>query len=578
MKQKIFRLGWLIITVMMLAFVPKEVRAQEETLGAFTVTKGDGGECSFADNKLTVKAGTVTVSTPEQTNQTIVLEGTARLILAGVNINTSAAPPIDVTGNDAVIELAANTQNTLESTSYGYAGIHVDVKSKVTFTGSGELDVKNTGSNYGNSSCGIGGQRRGPDNYSCGTIIFDLDGTITAQGGDRAAGIGTCMKQSGNTPVYGCILIKKGIINATGGLCASGIGTGPDGGGGSVKIYVEGGTITANGNYGSGGIGNGLNGQTVMQIAITGGQIYGNVKATGQAPYYIQLDQVIIGPDATVTDGVSEYKNGIVFSGNPKTATMKGDVIIPSDVILTIDDGETLTIPDGRTLTIEEGGTLINNGAIIEKGTIINNGTLTNNGATKYERTNLTIGNYGTICLPYAVTEKSGAEFFSIAGKKIEDSKVTWLVLKEVEGDLEAGKPYIFKATADKLSCTYSMNNAVESPSRDKGLIGCFTQIAVPENCYALKDNVIYKCSAEKTWNIAANRAYINMGDVSEYNPDASSSANHVVKMRVSGGTTGIDAVRTEQQDGVYYNMQGQRVASPSHGIYIVNGKKVIMK
>ncbi|MFS6554056.1 hypothetical protein VPJ68_00850, partial [Parabacteroides distasonis] len=88
---------------------------------------------------------------------------------------------------------------------------------------------------------------------------------------------------------------------------------------------------------------------------------------------------------------------------------------------LTIDDGETLTIPDGRTLTIEEGGTLINNGTIIEKGTIINNGTQTNNGTIKYERTNLTVGKYGTICLPYAVAEKRGAEFFSIAGKKIEN-------------------------------------------------------------------------------------------------------------------------------------------------------------
>ena len=576
MKQKILRLGWLIITVIMLAFVPKEMRAQEETLGAFTVTKGDGGECSFANNQLTVKAGTVTVSTTAQTNQTIVLEGTAKLILTGVNISTSAAPPIEIKGNDVVIELAADTQNTLLSTTLSYAGIHVSVGSKVTFTGSGDLEVKNTRTDK-DSSCGIGGQKSGYNKYSCGTIIFDMDGTITAHGGFRGAGIGTCMTGSDYYAVSGTILIKKGTINATGGTYSSGIGTGPDGGG-SVKICVEGGTITANGDYGSGGIGNGYNGNAIMQIAITGGQIYGNVKATGQAPFYKQLDQVIIGPDATVTGGVSEYKNGIVFSGNPKTATMKGDVIIPSDVTLTIDDGETLTIPDGRTLTIEEGGTLINNGTIIEKGTIINNGTLTNNGAIQYERTGLKKGYYGTICLPYAVTEKSGAEFFSIAGKKIEDCKVTWLVLKEVEGDLNAGQPYIFKATADKLSCTYSTDNAVESPGKDNGLIGSFEQVQVSGDNYVLKNNVIYKCSGEKAWNIAANRAYINMGDVSEYNPDAPSSANHVVNMRVSGGTTGIDAVRTEQQGGVYYNMQGQRVASPSHGIYIVNGKKVIMK
>ena len=578
MKQKNFRLGWLIIAVMMLALVPKEVRAQEETLGAFTVIKGEGGECSFVDNKLTVKAGTVTVSTTEQTSQTIVLEGTAKLILAGVNISTDVASPIKVMGNDAVIELAEGTQSTLEVTVGNYAGIHVPVGSKVTFTGSGNLDVKNTRIDEaeGFSSCGIGGQQSGNSPYSCGTVIFDLDGTITAQGGCRGAGIGICTKIYYSTAVSGTILIKKGTINAAGGFCASGIGTGPDGSG-SAKICVEGGTITVKGNHGSGGIGNGFNCNTIMHIAITGGYIEGNVGATGQAPYYKKLDQVIIGPDATVTGGAFEYTNGIIFDGNPKTATMVGDAIIPADITLNIDENETLIIPEGRKLTVEEGGVLTNNGTIIGKGNIINNGTLTNSGAIKYERTNLTIGNYGTICLPYAVAEKSGAEFFSIAGKKIENGS-TWLVLKEVEGDLEAGKPYIFKANEETLSCTYSMGDAVENAGNDNGLIGCFTQITVPDNYYALKNNMIYKCSAEKTWNIAANRAYINMGDVSEYNPDASSSANHVVKMRVSGGTTGIDAVRTEQQDGVYYNMQGQRVASPSHGIYIVNGKKVIMK
>jgi len=571
MKQKNFRLVWLIIAVIMLAFVPKEVRAQEEGTCDFTVTTGDDGEYSFADNKLTVKTGTVTVSTSAQTSQTIVLEGTTKLILAGVNISTSAAPPIEVVeGSNAVIELAENTKNILESTAKIYAGIHVPVGSKVTFTGSGELETK-ASTSYINSSCAIGGQQSGNTPYSCGTVIFDLDGKITAQGGRRAAGIGTCMKENEKdnekATIFGSIIIKNGIIEAKGETYAAGIGTGPDGvAGGCVNILIEGGTVTAsNDKYNiASGIGNGVNSKAVMYITVTGGEINGSI---GKGTNAKSLEQVIVGPDAKVSGNISGYANGIVFSGDPKAATMKGDVIIPADVTLTIDANETLTIPAGQTLTIEDGGAIINNG-----------GTITYSGTIKYERAGLTIGNYGTICLPYAVAEKSGAEFFSIAGKKIEDGKVTWLVLKEVEGDLEAGKPYIFKATADKLSCTYSMNNAVESPGKDNGLIGSFTQMEVSEDYYVLKDNVIYKCSAEKTWNIAANRAYINMGDVSEYNPDAPSSANHVVKMRVSGGTTGIDAVRTEQQGGVYYNMQGQRVASPSHGIYIVNGKKVIMK
>lgn len=45
--------------------------------------------------------------------------------------------------------------------------------------------------------------------------------------------------------------------------------------------------------------------------------------------------------------------------------------------------------------------------------------------------------------------------------------------------------------------------------------------------------------------------------------------------------TTGINAVenmKTEVEDNVYYNLNGQRVMNPGKGLYIVNGKKVIIK
>jgi hypothetical protein len=41
---------------------------------------------------------------------------------------------------------------------------------------------------------------------------------------------------------------------------------------------------------------------------------------------------------------------------------------------------------------------------------------------------------------------------------------------------------------------------------------------------------------------------------------------------------TGVNEVKTQKVDGEYYNLAGQRVAQPTKGLYIVNGKKVIMK
>ncbi|MBQ9650837.1 MAG: hypothetical protein IJV13_01280 [Prevotella sp.] len=48
-----------------------------------------------------------------------------------------------------------------------------------------------------------------------------------------------------------------------------------------------------------------------------------------------------------------------------------------------------------------------------------------------------------------------------------------------------------------------------------------------------------------------------------------------------SGNTTGIDAIRSIQPvngNGAVYNLNGQRVETPTKGLYIVNGKKVIIK
>lgn len=45
------------------------------------------------------------------------------------------------------------------------------------------------------------------------------------------------------------------------------------------------------------------------------------------------------------------------------------------------------------------------------------------------------------------------------------------------------------------------------------------------------------------------------------------------------GETTGIAAVKASQKmNGEFFNLAGQRVAQPTKGLYIVNGKKVIMK
>ena len=44
------------------------------------------------------------------------------------------------------------------------------------------------------------------------------------------------------------------------------------------------------------------------------------------------------------------------------------------------------------------------------------------------------------------------------------------------------------------------------------------------------------------------------------------------------GGQTAIKDVKNVKKDNAYYNLQGMRIANPSKGLFIQNGKKVILK
>ena len=77
--------------------------------------------------------------------------------------------------------------------------------------------------------------------------------------------------------------------------------------------------------------------------------------------------------------------------------------------------------------------------------------------------------------------------------------------------------------------------------------------------------NPIFKKSSGGT--LAAGKAYLVM-------PGAGAPELGVD----FGGTTGINAIQKQAENGEYYNLAGQRVAQPTKGLYIVNGKKVILK
>ena len=84
---------------------------------------------------------------------------------------------------------------------------------------------------------------------------------------------------------------------------------------------------------------------------------------------------------------------------------------------------------------------------------------------------------------------------------------------------------------------------------------------------YILKDGAFHPANAG---NLPAGKAYLKI---------AVPAGAPVLNLDF-GGTTGINAVNGSEfkVNGEYYNLAGQRVANPTKGLYIVNGKKVIIK
>lgn len=202
----------------------------------------------------------------------------------------------------------------------------------------------------------------------------------------------------------------------------------------------------------------------------------------------------------------------------------------------------------------------------------------------QYTRT-VTSGDFGTICLPYGSSSYSGAEFYEIAYLELQADGVTpkGIWLDEVTGALEAGKPYIFKATSNLLTVNYKGEEALSPVVGEAGLTGTFdgiTDETVLQGNYMIADNKFWLCGTGCYLN--ANRAYIEHDALhATTTPVSPIPGRRRVMMGAAGEntTTGVDnltedgVVSTNQatkmvvngqliiiRDGVKYNAQGVRL------------------
>ena len=234
-----------------------------------------------------------------------------------------------------------------------------------------------------------------------------------------------------------------------------------------------------------------------------------------------------------------------------------------------------------------------------------------------YTRTDLFGGQYGTICIPQAVatTANSGATFYSIEKANFDDaSRLVSIDLVE-QTSLSAGVPYIFATDADATEFTLTISNIrADAAGTANGLVGTFEDITVPanDNNWILNNNQIRLCGEGNT--TPANRAYIHVADIADQSATTPAGVRRLSVRNADYDDTTTDLPETTDRGSssdsswgnssdtswgnssdtswgdfsdnsrttpeatrTIYNVLGQRVASAPAGLYIIDGRKVLV-
>ena len=193
-----------------------------------------------------------------------------------------------------------------------------------------------------------------------------------------------------------------------------------------------------------------------------------------------------------------------------------------------------------------------------------------------YNRT-LATGKYGTIMLPFAPNAESLEDFAFFA---LSSNDGEYLLFDEV-AEPQANTPYLYTLREGKeakqiTGGSTTISSEIVTPEMDGWkTVGSFTNQTIiteedAENnyyAYTSADNQLHRVTKKLT--VKPYRAY--------FTANGSQPAQLAIRTR-GGDVTVIDAAEVEDlAPAVYYDLSGRRVDNPTKGMYIVNGKKVIL-
>lgn len=311
---------------------------------------------------------------------------------------------------------------------------------------------------------------------------------------------------------------------------------------------------------------------TANTYRIIGYQI-GNTPFSGTSGCFVYVtlsasDALTVG--SNLTGYISEISLTVIPTAEYKAYGSSFDITIvePADPWVTLDENST-TLPEAS-----DGETEI-----------------------KVKRT-IKANQWNTICFPFAMT---AAQVYEAFGEDVQVANFeSYEVLDDLTGinvvfgdagldkwGLVANYPYIIKTSKDLTEFIVTSriepdeDNAYTEYAEGRGpsrnVYGTFYGTLkaggkVPANCLFLNGGDFWYSTGQS--NIKAFRGYFEFVDVLASLENAASNA----KMVFRGETTDIKDVTVETANDDMYDLQGRRIVNPDKGVFIKNGKKVVIK
>lgn len=197
----------------------------------------------------------------------------------------------------------------------------------------------------------------------------------------------------------------------------------------------------------------------------------------------------------------------------------------------------------------------------------------------------LTPTQWNTFCVPFTISADVIAEKFGAGTLVYTFGSMNGNVMNfKASTTIEAGKPYIVKPANTVVNPTFTGVNIEANDPVQLGADGFFMQgtygaktdlTTDGTNLFLGEGNKFYKPSGTTTAKMKGLRAFFIV-------PQGTNLA--ALRANIDGATTAIDELTTvveQPTDNRIYNLQGQFVGTSFeglHGVYVQNGKKVLVK